>query len=81
MAYTTNSGSTAPRNGANVAVNSMSNSQLATYYFNDTSLGTIANQSPNFSGLRDKLADGRLGSDFTDWQDAVFIRSKLLSQN
>jgi hypothetical protein len=72
--------SSGSRNGQTVGVSAMSNAQLAQYFFTDTSLGTVANAGP-YSGLKDKLADGRLGADVQDWADAVFIRSQLLSQN
>jgi hypothetical protein len=76
----TNDFSTVARNGSNTACSSMSTAQRLQYYFSDTSLGTIANAGGYGAGLKDKLADGRLGTDWTDWQDALIIRS-VISQN
>jgi hypothetical protein len=71
--------STLPRYGSTVAVASMTNAQLATYYWSDTSLGSVANVG-YANGLKDKLADGRAGG-FQDFADANYIKQKLFSQN
>lgn len=74
-----NNPSKAAKNGSTVAVASMSNAQLGSYYGNDTRVGASAVMGgPN--GLLHRIADGRAG-DLQDFEDAAYIRRTLFNSN
>lgn len=69
--------STIARYGSAVAVSAMTNAQLNTYYYFDTSLGAIPGRAASLlNGLKAMLADGR-ASDWQDYEDRRYILNTL----